>query len=510
MSIFSRLLKRGPEEGEPATTERPQGAAAPPKPAAATTEPAPATRAAPAPAPVAPPAAPEPKATVPARTAAARPEPKTAAPAAKKPALAVTKLYNEAAKPAPAAGSNGAAHRAARPAAAAPRAAAPEPARPAATTPAAPAPAVPVAQVREDSAPDGELAVPGSLDQAFEKLFPSSPAPPAAPAAPAAAEGTSTASDRKAVLATFEELAVGHAAQVRSVMLEVRWGEAQTSWIELARPALKSMRAMSAQIEHAALTAALDGFDAALAALLQPGAPPTLAADARDKLLAAYAPLVAAMPRAFELDGERDRREPIVVRALLAQVAELDPMMIDKLMAAGLGRLEALFRARADEMAAVAGLPAEVAAATAARVQAFRAATPAALATPDVAAAARELAALYATLEADHRAFEDAAAGWSSGDREAKKRLRRKREVSFLEITIALARLGEADLALRLERLPFARRLEELERLVSRMASARLAAPPSPSLPSGTEAPAPEYDEIEIERRMDSSAHAAP
>ena len=54
-------------------------------------------------------------------------------------------------------------------------------------------------------------------------------------------------------------------------MLEVRWGEAPTSWIEQARPALKSLRAMAGQIEHEALTAALDGFDAALGELAAAG-----------------------------------------------------------------------------------------------------------------------------------------------------------------------------------------------------------------------------------------------
>src|SRR5439155_23268699 len=117
------------------------------------------------------------------------------------------------------------------------------------------------------------------------------------------------------------------------------------------------LRAMAQQIGNDALCAALDGFDAALEAALAPGAPPTVAGPSRDALLAAYAPLVATLPRAFELDGERDRREPLVVRALLAQVPGLDPLMAQKLMAAGLGRLETLLTAKPDEIAAVAGIP---------------------------------------------------------------------------------------------------------------------------------------------------------
>ena len=52
-------------------------------------------------------------------------------------------------------------------------------------------------------------------------------------------------------------------------------------------------------------------------------------------------------------------------------------------------------------------------------------------------------------------------------DRQAKKQLRRRREVGFLQITIALVRLGDIDLALRLPKAAFTRRLDELERLVA-------------------------------------------
>jgi hypothetical protein len=349
----------------------------------------------------------------------------------------------------------------------------------------------------EDSAPREALETPGSIDQAFEALF-----PPDADE-PARREGTSTASDRKAVMATFEELAVGHTAPIRSFMLEVRWGEAQTSWIELARPALKSLRAMAGQMEHATLPAAIDAFDAALAELLRPGAPPTVAAAARDGLLAAYAPLITAMPKAFELDGERDRREPVIVRALLEQVPGLDQLMAERMIAAGLNRLDALYQAKADEIAVVAEVPNEVASATAELVQAFRRTTPAALAAPDGAAAAADLRALVGELGADHRAFEEASRGWSAADRDAKKRTRRKRDVDFARVTIALARLGEVDFALYLQKVPFQRRLEELEGLVGRLTAS--VAPGRAAEPG-----APMYDEIEIEKRMDSGAHPAP
>jgi len=133
-------------------------------------------------------------------------------------------------------------------------------------------------------------------------------------------------------------------------------------------------------------------------------------------------------------------------------------------------------------------------------VQAFRRTTPAALAAPDGAAAGRELRALVGELGADQRAFEEAGRGWSAADRQAKKRARRQRDVDFARVTIALARLGEVDFALHLQKIPFQRRLEELEPLAERLAASARAG----------ETARPTYDEIEIEGQTESGAHAAP
>ena len=328
------------------------------------------------------------------------------------------------------------------------------------TAPLTPADVVPVGaapvHVKEPAA--------GSLDLAIALALEGD-----APAQPA--QGTSTAADQAALLATFEELAVGHVAPIRSAMMEVRWGEPQARWLEQAQPSLKSLRKMAAEVSSNDLVAALDDFLAALQKLLEPGQPPTLTGAARDKLVAAYLPLCTCLPRAFELEGERDRREPLIVRALLEQVEGLDPLMLDKMMAAGLGRLAALFTAKADEIAVVTSIPETIAAAAAARVQAFRKSCPAALATVDPGATVRDLAAHLAKLRTAHAAFETAARGWSEADRASKKTLRWQRQVAFLQITIGLVQLGEIDVALRLPKLAFARAIDEVERVLARMAS---------------------------------------
>jgi len=72
--------------------------------------------------------------------------------------------------------------------------------------------------------------------------------------------GVSTAQDLAEVRGVFNEVAAIHVAQVRDVMLELRYGDAQPSWIESTQPALRSLRAMAGQMELTDLCMALDGF----------------------------------------------------------------------------------------------------------------------------------------------------------------------------------------------------------------------------------------------------------
>jgi hypothetical protein len=324
-----------------------------------------------------------------------------------------------------------------------------------------------------------------AIDEAFEKLMvgagatpapvATAPAPgatsppPSAPAAggakPAVRHGISTAEDQAAVRATFEELAVGHVSPIRNFMIEVRWGEAQASWIEMARPALKSLRQMADQVELTDLVAALDGFSTALDKVVKQGGS-AIAGDAKEILLGAYEPLIDKWRRAFALDGERDRREPVIVQALLQQVAGLEPLMFDRVFAVGLNRLESLFRASAEEIAVVAELPLEVAAAIVGKVEEFRRTTPAGVASTESPVVRRQIEALITSIESQHLAFDRAAQGWSRDNLQNKKRARRDRDVAWLQMKVALARLGEIDFLLRLEKLPFGRRIEDLNRFV--------------------------------------------
>jgi hypothetical protein len=299
------------------------------------------------------------------------------------------------------------------------------------------------------------------------------------------------AADLAALHATFEDLAIDHVRPVRTLMLELRWGDAPASWIALARPALRSLRSMAGQVELPALCTALDGFGAALDQAARRGST-VLSGSVRQALLAAYAPVAEALPRAFALDVEGNRREPAMVQALLRQVPSLDPLMIDRLCAAGLGRLDALLAATADDLVAVAELPRETAQLVVAAAQQFRRTRAATAQPPQPEPAPRDGAAalipLVAALEAQHRAYEEAAQGWSDESLAAKRRLRRERTATWLQISVTLARLGAVDWLERLEPFPFARKLEELGRYLRHVRSGSPATTPPPF--PGPEAPA--------------------
>jgi hypothetical protein len=213
-------------------------------------------------------------------------------------------------------------------------------------------------------------------------------------------------------------------------------------------------------VELTDLVKAIDGFSTALDKAVQGSGPANLEAT-RDALLAAYAPLLKALPRAFELDGERDRREPIIVQALLRQVPVLEPLMVQRLYAVGLGRLDTLFRATAEEIAVVADLPVPVATAVVAKVQELRRGPEGAA---DVANTRRAVQPLVRSLESIHHSYEKAAAGWSAAAVASKRKHRRDREYAFLQIKVALARAGEVDLVQRIDSMSYARRIDELER----------------------------------------------
>jgi hypothetical protein len=329
------------------------------------------------------------------------------------------------------------------------------PARPAEPAAAAPASAGPARRPRSDSVTD-------AFDLAIEAL--SAEGDPSA-------HGVSTASDLAEVRRVFNEVAAIHVAQVRDVMLELRYGDAQPSWIESTQPALRSLRSMAGQMELADLCQALDEFCVSVDAAVSGRA--HIGDDGKAELLRRYQQLIELIPQAFELDAERDRREPIIVESLLYQIEGVEKRTIEKLFAVGLHRLDALMQATADEIEVVAGLRHDVAEAIVEQFRTYRAGASAALSAPDPLAERRQLGELLIMLSVSNDEYNHAASQWTDEARARKQEARKQREQTFQRIKVALARLGERDQLARLEKLPFDERIAMLDRYLSAAVPAR-------------------------------------
>jgi hypothetical protein len=353
---------------------------------------------------------------------------------------------------------------------------------PAATSTAKAAPAA-AASAAAASAVDDSLAA--SVEAAVDSLI-ARPAPPARgprapgngngngkangkggahPSKPAGkpgtpVEGVSSAADMAALHTTYAELSVEYCAPVRNAMLEVRWGEPPLGWIGFVRSALGSLRTMADQVELRALAGALGDFNRAVDTALGSGKT-AVDAELRKLLLDAYQPLIACLPRAFDLDGERDRREPIILRSLLLQVPGVMPLSVERCLAAGLNRLETIIKAPAEDLAAVTSIELPVAVRI---LELLRA--EGRVGAANASDERQRLQTLVGELSEAHAGFERAAASWGVSSRADKQRSREQRERSWLKIQVVLARLGEVERIERCERLPFARKIEELERLL--------------------------------------------
>jgi hypothetical protein len=144
-----------------------------------------------------------------------------------------------------------------------------------------------------------------------------------------------------------------------------------------------------------------------------------------------------------------------------------------KLGAAGLNRFAPLLRCTAEDIVSVAGVSAEAAEQMVAELAQWKEGLNAPPQGGEAQASAwRSLQPLLEELELLNSEFEKAAAGWSKEQQSSRRRVRLERERVYTAVKAALATVGELDLLLRLEKLSFAKRIEELHRLLRAGAAA--------------------------------------
>jgi len=297
---------------------------------------------------------------------------------------------------------------------------------------------------------------------------PESPKPPAQPIASRPGKTVVDEATRRAqheadmaeVRALFTDMAVGHARPLRDFMIEVSWGDPTREWLDVAIPASTALRRAAEAMEMAELGAALEGF---IAALELAAGEATIGRDAKDLLLGTYGKLTDLLPAAFALEGERGRREPIIVRALLLQVPGVRKVALDKIYAAGLTSLEMLYAAGPRELSETTGLDVELAARIHERFERYRSEVTELDPAKDRAAERAELAALHAELSRAHDEHERLARAWTPDAAAGRVRARRERSDAVLRISVLLARIGEVDRLKALEKVPFAQKIRDLQ-----------------------------------------------
>ena len=140
--------------------------------------------------------------------------------------------------------------------------------------------------------------------------------------------------------------------------------------------------------------------------------------------------------------------------------------------AAGLARFGPLLRCTPADLARQAGLPLATAQVILTELAGWKGGLNAPAGGEPQAAAWRSLEPLLAELTQHNASLERATSGWSKDQVSARRRLRQDRDRVYMSIKASLASIGELDLLMRMEKLSFAKRIDELHRLLRAGAAA--------------------------------------
>jgi hypothetical protein len=294
------------------------------------------------------------------------------------------------------------------------------------------------------------------IEQSFDALL--SAPPPGALSATAAKPG-----DDSEAQALFKQIAAEYLAPVRDFLIELGFGSPSKEWLAICMPSVQSLQKSAESMGLGELAQTLGRLSAAFEEVERlPG--PFVGDVAKVLLDTVHQDLVQILPEAFAVSEERDRREPIIVQTLLKQVPEVRKVALDRIYAAGLTRLEMYYMAAADDIAEATGLPRPLCHSIVERFTSFRLELGASSPGEGRVREHARLAELTAELAKQTAEYDQA----HSRSRGLEKRIIRKaREHTLLSIQLLLAKVGRVDLIEELEKLPFARKLEELERYLS-------------------------------------------
>jgi len=268
---------------------------------------------------------------------------------------------------------------------------------------------------------------------------------------------------REANARLFREMAVEHARPLREFRIDLSLGMVARQWVDVARPAAKSIVQGARELGEPAVVTAFEGLVKVLDRLASSGGSKISDAD-REALLREFEGASSGLPGALDVKSDRDRREPLLIQQLLALVPGMRKVAMDRLFAAGLSTLEAIGRASVTDLTSVGGLDPDVAAAVMNQFRAYARDRTERSPAKWGDEARRKLRALT---EALGRAHEDLLDAESAEDRARKRRARAERRTRAIEMNILLVQLGEVDLVDELERSATERRIARIQSYVN-------------------------------------------
>ncbi|MCS6885755.1 MAG: hypothetical protein RMM17_05305 [Acidobacteriota bacterium] len=300
-----------------------------------------------------------------------------------------------------------------------------------------------------------------AFDAAFNRNFPSEVL-----STPASGAGE-VKHDEAAIQDLFANIAANYAKPVKNFVFELKRGTATKEWIDICRPALRSISRAAESMELKAAAKKMVDFDEALS-LAQASEDRVLGGDIRDLILSSYDELIEVLPQTFTIGEEEQQREGIIINSLLKQIPDLGRVTFEKLYGAGLTSLDTLFLAKKEDLAAATGIPLWLCERICNKFQEYREELEG---TPrDVAQSGyrNRLIELVAELKRQHEGFERASAEeWANPAlAHEKRKFRQNRQACVLQINVVLAEMGELDLVNELQKLSFDRRIQRLEEYI--------------------------------------------
>ena len=310
------------------------------------------------------------------------------------------------------------------------------------------------------------------FDAAFENAFGKSDSAPADEMHLAASVTQETAPDREQeqteIAELFANIAANYATPVKNFMFELKRGVATKDWIEICLPAMRSISQAAISMDLKQAAGKMANFEEALL-LAQIASANVLEGEERSLLLVCYDELVAVMPQAFTIGEEEQQREGIIINSLLKQIHDVGKVTLDKMYAAGLTTLNALFLARKEELAVATGIPMRLSERICEKFQEYKTQLQSGGVQPGQAGKRARLSELVKTLKEQTDAYEVASRNeWAVENAGAeKRRLRQERLETCHKINVVLAEMGEVELVKEIQKLYFERRVDTLRSFIA-------------------------------------------